>query len=94
MNVIIFDCIFFRLGVAELLEHFCRHSIPMAVASSSSERAFHEKTKHLKDYFSVFHHVVTGASDPEVKNGKPAQDIFRICASRFPGNPLNSEVPS
>ncbi|CAH1737827.1 unnamed protein product [Aphis gossypii] len=79
-------------GVEDLLEHFHRQKIPMAVATSSSEESFRLKTAHLKDIFSVFHHVVTGSSDPEVINGKPAPDIFKVCASRFPGNPMSSEV--
>ncbi|KAL4131709.1 hypothetical protein QTP88_008983 [Uroleucon formosanum] len=78
-------------GVEDLLEHFHRHNIPMAVTTSSSEESFHMKTDHLKDIFSVFHHVVTGSSDSDVKNGKPAPDIFKICAARFPGNPMNSK---
>eukprot|EP00102_Acyrthosiphon_pisum_P007481 XP_003242524.2 PREDICTED: pseudouridine-5'-phosphatase-like [Acyrthosiphon pisum] len=77
--------------VEDLLEHFHRHNIPMALTTSSSEESFHMKTDHLKDIISIFHHVVTGSSDPEVKNGKPAPDIFKICASRFPGNPVYSK---
>lgn len=64
----------------------------MAIATSSSQDSYKLKTNHLKDEFTVFHHVVTGSSDPEVKNGKPAPDIFKICASRFPGKPLYDEV--
>ncbi|XP_025408314.1 pseudouridine-5'-phosphatase-like [Sipha flava] len=75
-------------GVEDLLEHFRRNSVPMAVATSSSMSSYRMKTSHLQDCFSVFNHVVTGASDPEVKHGKPAPDIFKICASRFPDNPL------
>ncbi|XP_025202039.1 pseudouridine-5'-phosphatase-like [Melanaphis sacchari] len=78
-------------GVKDLLEYFCRHKVPMAVATSSSEKSFYVKTANLQNIFSVFHHVVTGSSDPEVKNGKPAPDIFNICASRFPGNPANNK---
>ncbi|CAI6349721.1 unnamed protein product [Macrosiphum euphorbiae] len=76
-------------GVEDLLNHLCQHKIPMAIATSSSEDGFRMKTNHLKNIFTVFHHVVTGSSDPEVKNGKPAPDIFKICASRFPGSPAN-----
>ncbi|VVC43474.1 HAD-like domain,Phosphoglycolate phosphatase, domain 2,HAD hydrolase, subfamily IA [Cinara cedri] len=81
----------FMHGVETLLEHLHTNGIPMAIATSSSEISFRMKTDHLKDKFSVFNHVVTGASDPEVKNGKPAPDIFQICASRFPGSPRNNK---
>ncbi|XP_022176855.1 pseudouridine-5'-phosphatase-like isoform X2 [Myzus persicae] len=81
-----------KFGVEDLLVHLHQNKVPMAVITSSSEECFHMKTDHLKDIFSVFHHVVTGSSDPEVKNGKPAPDIFKICASRFEENPAYSKA--
>lgn len=40
----------------------------------------------------MFKHVVLASSDPEVKQGKPAPDVFLVCAGRFPDNPDPAKV--
>jgi pseudouridine-5'-monophosphatase len=58
--------------------------VQIAVATSSPRDTYELKTRKHKELFSLFNHVVCGSSDPEVKRGKPAPDIFQVCASRFP----------
>ena len=80
------------LGVRKLVDHLHNHNIPLAIATSGSERISNIKTKNHVDIFSKFHHVVHGSSDPEVKNGKPHPDIYLVCSSRFPDKPSPEKV--
>lgn len=79
-------------GAKELVLHLHKNNIPIAVATSSSQQAVEVKTKNLQDMFKFFNHIVCGSSDPEVKNGKPAPDIFLVCASRFFDKPDPTKV--
>ncbi|CAB0009111.1 unnamed protein product [Nesidiocoris tenuis] len=82
----------FCSGAKKLIEHLSYNKVPIAVATSSSEQSYHQKTAVHKELFSHMHHVVKGSTDPEVINGKPAPDIFRIAAARFPNPPPTSKV--
>ncbi|XP_022908025.2 pseudouridine-5'-phosphatase-like isoform X1 [Onthophagus taurus] len=79
-------------GAEKLVRHLAKHNIPIAIATSGNEWLSKIKTQNHVNLFSEFHHTVYGSSDPEVVNGKPAPDIYLICASRFPDNPSPDKV--
>uniref|UniRef100_A0A7G3B2L9 pseudouridine 5'-phosphatase n=1 Tax=Lutzomyia longipalpis TaxID=7200 RepID=A0A7G3B2L9_LUTLO len=74
-------------GAEKLVRHLHDNKIPIALATSSSKESTDVKTAQHKALFDLFHHKVMGSSDADVKNGKPAPDIFLVAASRFPDNP-------
>ncbi|XP_015785512.1 pseudouridine-5'-phosphatase [Tetranychus urticae] len=87
-----FQNVQFMPGALRLLEHLKKHSIPMAIATSSSAYSFGVKIAKHKDVFETdkyFHHIVKAAVDPEIKFGKPHPETFLVCAKRFnpPANP-------
>ena len=69
-------------GAERLVNHFHNHGIPMAVATSSMKESYEAKTVNHQEIFSKFHHIATG-SHPDIEHGKPAPDIFQICARLF-----------
>ncbi|XP_063699835.1 pseudouridine-5'-phosphatase-like [Culicoides brevitarsis] len=69
-------------GVEKLLRHLNANNVPFALATSSGHRTVEIKIQNYLELFDMFHHKVTG-TDPELKNGKPAPDIFLLAAQRF-----------
>ncbi|KAH8351912.1 hypothetical protein KR084_000576 [Drosophila pseudotakahashii] len=84
---------FIRLmpGVERLLNHLNEFNVPMAIGSGSCRDSFRIKTRRHSRLFDVFHHVVLSGSDEEVRQGKPAPDIFLTAASRFGDSPEPSK---
>jgi len=84
--------LFESIGAERLVQHLHKNKVPIAVATSSGKESVAVKTKNFQDLFGLFPHIVMGSSDPEVKNGKPAPDIFQVCANRFPDKPSYDKV--
>jgi len=76
-------------GAARLVDHFHSHGVPLALASSSPMQSIRTKLSFQagwKDFFSV---VVAG---DQVKNGKPAPDIFLEAARQLNADPAKCLV--
>lgn len=69
----------FKKGAKELLDFLKKHNVKMGLASGSSlgTIAHHLKEVGARHYFQAI------AGGVEVKNGKPAPDVFLLCANRL-----------
>ncbi len=73
-------------GTVRLSQHLHKHCIPQAIASSSSRHHFEMKTVLHQEWFKIFDRFTLG-DDPEIKQGKPAPDIFLLTAERMGTSP-------
>lgn len=81
-------------GAEKLLRHLSKNNVPICVASGSAAPGVELKMQNHRELFKVFHHIVTGGTDPEVKRPKPQPDIFFVAASRFEDAPKPENVSS
>merc|ERR1719431_1427964 len=79
-------------GAEKLVQHLHSKGIPIAIATGSDKESYDIKVARHRDFMSLFHHVVLSGTHPDVKNGKPAPDVFLIAAKEFDGN--QNEPPS
>jgi len=73
-------------GAHELVQLLAKSNIPMAIATSSRKAAVDIKRQKHDLMFQHMKEIVTG-DDPNVKNGKPAPDIFIEAARRLGYDP-------
>jgi len=73
-------------GAERLLLHLNKHKIPICLATSSAGDMTAIKMSSHPKLFDLFNYKVMG-TDPEVKHGKPAPDIFFVAAEKFPDQP-------
>ena len=76
----------FLPGTKELVEHLAKHNISQAIATSSSQENFAMKTVNHQQWLKHFQ-VITLGDDPEIKQGKPAPDIFLLTVKRLNAQP-------
>ncbi|CAG8615516.1 6170_t:CDS:2, partial [Dentiscutata heterogama] len=72
-------------GAMRLVTHLKKHRIPIAVATSSSRESFNIKASNNRELFDMFDNITCG-DDANVKNGKPAPDLFLVAREGI-GNP-------
>ncbi len=73
-------------GAEKLVRHLHRHNIPIAVATSSSRPMFLIKITRHTNWFDLFSVIVTG-DDPDIRQAKPAPDLFLTAAGRLGADP-------
>ncbi|MEM9216070.1 MAG: HAD-IA family hydrolase [Cyanobacteria bacterium P01_F01_bin.150] len=78
-------------GAKELTLYFYKQGVPQAIATSSEAVRFNKKMSRHQEWLALFNCIVTG-DDAEIKQGKPAPDIFLITARRLGAMPSDCLV--
>lgn len=74
-------------GADRLIFNLHNAKVPFCLATSSGQDMAELKMSSHQKLFDLFEHKVYGSTDPEVKEGKPAPDIFLVAANRFRSRP-------
>lgn len=74
-------------GAERLIRHLHESNVKFCLATSSGKEMAKIKMSSHSELFKLFSHYVMGSTDPEVRHGKPAPDIFLIAAARFEDKP-------
>lgn len=74
-------------GADRLISNLHNAKVPFCLATSSGQDMAELKMSSHQKLFDLFEHKVYGSTDPEVKEGKPAPDIFLVAANRFVSGP-------
>lgn len=90
MDLYFLSLIYINLGALELVQHFHRKNIPIAIATGSHQAAYDNKMATHSDIVSCLSHAVC-SDNPLVKNGKPAPDIFLVTAKQFADPPASMD---
>ncbi len=78
-------------GAEALVRHLHAHGIPIAVATSSSRELYELKKSRHGAWFELFEAEISG-DDPEIRQAKPAPDIFLAAAARIGARPEETLV--
>lgn len=74
-------------GAERLIYNLHNTKVPFCLATSSGQEMAELKMSSHAKLFGLFEHKVYGSTDPDVKEGKPAPDIFIVAANRFRDKP-------
>jgi len=92
---IVFAHVEYMPGVLKLIQYFHEKGIPQAIATSSGREGFELKSQDQRETFNtLFQHILTASTDPEVKEGKPHPDTFLVAARRFKNPPTDMKSVS
>ena len=75
-------------GAQEMVNELKKRGIKMAIATASSRSQFNLKSSGHKDFVAMMDYVVCG---DEVKNGKPAPDLFLAALAKYDGLGIKPE---